>query len=60
MSKKGKIIFGVITIVFTFLGSIMGVYYGAGGERNVISTFFLMCAPTMTMLCVITLLRGNK
>lgn len=60
MSKKGKIIFGIITIILVFATSLIGLgFLPAEMRYELFFRFVLMVTPCMTVVCVINLLKEN-
>ncbi len=58
MSKKGKIFFGIITIILVFATSLIGLgFLPAETGYEFVLRFILMVTPCMTVVCVINLLR---
>lgn len=58
MGRKGKIVFGIITIIAVCISSIIGLIFLPNDTKyEIVLRFFCMFAPCMTILCVINLLK---
>ncbi|MDD3220178.1 MAG: hypothetical protein PHC41_10290 [Lachnospiraceae bacterium] len=58
MSRNGKIIFGIVTIIIAFVSSGIGLWgFSFLPEHNYVMTFILMSTPGITTLAIINLLR---
>ena len=61
MSKNGKMIFGIVTIVLAFISSGIGLWaLSHMMSRHLIMNFFVMVTPCITTLAIINLLRVKK
>lgn len=64
MSRKTKIIYGILAIIFAFISSVIGLWLLANGDYNgrsrFIMQFFLMVTPTIVVLAIINLLRKDN
>lgn len=61
MSKRGKVIFGIVTIVLAFISSWIGLWaLPSEIKYGFIMRFFLMVTPCITTLAIINLLRDNQ
>lgn len=58
MGRKGKIVFGIITIIAVCISSVIGLTHLPNDiPYEIVLRFFCMFAPCMTILCVINLLK---
>ena len=64
MSRKAKIIYGILAIILAFISSAIGLWLLANGDYNsrsrFIMQFFLMVTPTIIVLAIINLLRKDN
>lgn len=61
MSRKGKIVFGIITIILVCISSVIGLaFIPEDIKYEIVFRFFCIFAPCMTILCVINLLKEDK
>lgn len=61
MGRKGKIVFGIITIIVVCISSVIGLTHLPNDiPYEMVLRFFCMFAPCMTILCVINLLKKDK
>lgn len=61
MGRKGKIVFGMLTIIAVCISSVIGLAFIPNDMRyEIVFRFFCMFAPCMTILCVIDLLKKDK
>ena len=64
MSRKAKIIYGILAIILVFISSAIGLGLLANGDYNgrsrFIIQFFLMVTPTIVVLAIINLLRKDN
>ena len=64
MSRKAKIIQGILVITLAFISSAIGLWLLGDGDYNsrsqFIMQFFLMVTPSIVVLAIINLLRKDN
>lgn len=64
MSRKAKIIYGMLAIILVFISSAIGLWLLGNGDHNsrsrFIMQFFLIVTPTIVVLAIINLLRKDN
>ena len=61
MGRKGKIVFGIITIIAVCISSVIGLTFLPNDIKyEIVFRFFWMFAPCRMILCFINLLKEEQ